>query len=147
LSLQTRRVARFIVVNPQSQVLLFQFRWPTGEFFWATPGGGLEEGETFEQAAAREAAEELGMNQITLAPLWEDTSDFLFEGRPIHQIAKFYLLRVQQIDFTRGVLEQHRREGIHQIRWWSVADLEATNDPVYPEELAERVRGIVGGRP
>jgi hypothetical protein len=54
-----RRAARLIALDAADRILLLQYARPNGEKFWATPGGGLEPGETFEMAAAREAAEEL----------------------------------------------------------------------------------------
>ena len=50
-----RRAARLLVIDPEDSVLLFQYE-DDGRRWWATPGGGLERDETFEQAAAREAA-------------------------------------------------------------------------------------------
>jgi hypothetical protein len=40
-----RRAARLVVVDLRNRVLLFQYARLTGEKFWATPGGGLEDGE------------------------------------------------------------------------------------------------------
>ena len=40
--------------------------------------GGLESGETFEQAAWREASEEPGLTSSTLKRVWERTTDFVY---------------------------------------------------------------------
>jgi len=48
-----RRAARLVIVDQINSVLLFQYE-DGGRRWWATPGGGLEENETFEEAAARE---------------------------------------------------------------------------------------------
>ena len=44
-----RRSARVILADSAERLLLFQ-----SEDFWFTPGGGIEPGETLEQAAIRE---------------------------------------------------------------------------------------------
>ncbi len=58
-----RRVALFILRDKEDKVLL-QHRYETAKLlpdYWAFFGGGIEEGETPEQAVAREAKEELGI--------------------------------------------------------------------------------------
>ena len=50
-----RRAARLVVVYSRNRVLLLQNARITGQKFWAAPGGGLEYGETLDEAAAREA--------------------------------------------------------------------------------------------
>ena len=42
-----RRAARVLIIDERSRVLLFGYREPTtGDEFWATPGGGIESGES-----------------------------------------------------------------------------------------------------
>src|SRR5580658_2706794 len=53
--MRTRLSARLLVLDPSGRILLFRFVHRngalTGQDYWATPGGGVEDGETFEQAA------------------------------------------------------------------------------------------------
>jgi 8-oxo-dGTP pyrophosphatase MutT (NUDIX family) len=64
--MRQRHSARLLVINPSQQVLLFHFQHKgdalDGQSHWATPGGGLEPGESFEAAAVRELFEETGLN-------------------------------------------------------------------------------------
>lgn len=51
-----------VICISRGQLLLLQHREPEGgSLYWCPPGGGREQGETFEQAAVREVYEETGI--------------------------------------------------------------------------------------
>jgi 8-oxo-dGTP pyrophosphatase MutT (NUDIX family) len=141
-----RRAARLLVIDPENSVLLFQYEDDRHKW-WATPGGGLEGEETFEEAAAREAEEEFSATGKTLTPLWCRTVEFTFRGRLIRQVEHYFLMRLSRHDVVLGKLvrEAHRREGIVASRWWSLGEIETTSEQIFPEDLCERVRGSLPG--
>jgi ADP-ribose pyrophosphatase YjhB (NUDIX family) len=63
-----------------------------GRLLWSLPKGHVEAGETAEDAAVREVAEETGITGRVVAPL--GTIDFWFvaEGRRIHKTVHHFLL-------------------------------------------------------
>lgn len=56
-----------VILNPKGLVLVVQRKYPPFEGQWALPGGFLEEGETFVDAAVRELKEE---TSLSVSP-WE----------------------------------------------------------------------------
>jgi 8-oxo-dGTP pyrophosphatase MutT (NUDIX family) len=68
-----RRSARVILLNAAWQALLIRFdiqRDHQPFVFWATPGGGVEKGETDLEAARRELVEELALEISPTGPVY-----------------------------------------------------------------------------
>ncbi len=146
---RARRAARLIVTDVENRVLLFQIARHDGSRFWATPGGGLEEGETFEEAARRESIEELDHEITELGPpLWRGSARFTFAtlgDSPILQEEVFFRVEVESWQPSARVASFHEEEGILEGRFFSLAELEAREAEVFPEGLVEKLRerGIV----
>ena len=139
-----RRAARLLVIDPDSfAVLLFQYE-DSGRRWWATPGGALEGDETFEEAARREAMEELAVSSRPVVPLWRTAVEFWFRGAYVRQEEQYFLLRIPLGEVALGpdVREAHRYEGIIATRWWSLADIASTSEQVFPDDLALRLRAF-----
>jgi 8-oxo-dGTP pyrophosphatase MutT (NUDIX family) len=139
MKVEKRRSARIIALDSANRLLLFKYRRKTGAPFWATPGGGLEAGESFEQAAAREAAEELGVGPVELKLLWTGTAKFHWDDRLIQQEEGFFSLRLSVYSPTERVRELQERENILEARWWTLEELELSKELIFPEGLSAKL--------
>jgi ADP-ribose pyrophosphatase YjhB (NUDIX family) len=130
-------------------VLLVRFvvMRPDGEFlFWALPGGEIEAGETEIEAAVREVREELGLELTVTGPVYRDANQFWHQGEMRDNVD--FLFRAEcgheeprLIGFTTD-----EREIMKEVRWWSEAEVEASEERIFPVNLAERMREQAGGR-
>ena len=58
------------MLDPDDRILLVRFEFPD-RMLWATPGGGIDVGESAEAAIVRELAEEVGLDDAELGPwIW-----------------------------------------------------------------------------
>lgn len=141
--MRERQSARLLVANPANEVLLFHFRHTddalAGQSHWATPGGGLEVGESFEAAAIRELFEETGIRVDSVdAPVgFRRYALLLPSGEQVISVERYYLVRVTDKTLCRDGWTTHEQQVMAEHRWWSVSELRATAEQVWPETLIE----------
>jgi 8-oxo-dGTP pyrophosphatase MutT (NUDIX family) len=141
LPVRRRRAARVILIDEAGRVLLFRggdpFR-PEAGTWWFTPGGGLDDGETVEEAARREVREETGLTLADLGPIvLTRRIEFEVEGERYDQDEVFFMVTVVgfEVDNREWTDLEHRLMLEH--RWWTRDELATTSATVYPEGLAQ----------
>jgi ADP-ribose pyrophosphatase YjhB (NUDIX family) len=141
-----RLAARVILLDPGHRVLLMRYDdGPPNGSHWTTPGGGLNEAEDYPAAALRELAEETGWNDIALlGEVTRRTLTMAYGGRLVRQHERLYLARTDQARREiRGVDAMHAADGIAAWRWWTLAELDATTETVWPAGLGGLIRATL----
>jgi 8-oxo-dGTP pyrophosphatase MutT (NUDIX family) len=133
-SAKPRRAARAILRDAQGRVLLIHFVLPNMTF-WATPGGGVETDETLLEAARRELYEELGIAVPLEGPVHIAVGIFEFEGALIENTDHFFAGRWDGEPRLRGVTDAESA-ALVAARWWTLAEIEASAEPIFPRDLA-----------
>jgi 8-oxo-dGTP pyrophosphatase MutT (NUDIX family) len=132
-----------LVLDPTRQLLLFRFVHQhgalAGHVFWATPGGGLEPGETFAEAALRELQEETG---VVVERIGDPVArrEFVMtmpDGEQVVADEQFFVVPVDGQRVLRDRWTALEVEVIADHRWWTAPDLKATQETVWPKDLPE----------
>jgi len=88
-----------------------------GRLRWSLPKGHVERGETHEQAAVREVAEETGISGRITARLGSVDYTFVAQGRRIHKRVHHYLMIAVGGELSDADIE------VTEVAWVPLADL------------------------
>jgi double-stranded uracil-DNA glycosylase len=138
-----RHAVRGVVLDRRNRVLLVLFRDSGGQTWWATTGGGADAGERPEDTVRRELAEEVGLVDFELGPeIWTREHTFAWDGSIYRQRERYYLVRVDE--HTPAPTIDLTAEHVHDIRWWTLDELDAVDpEQLAPRALARRLRAVI----
>lgn len=151
LTLPRREAARLLVINPRGEVLLL--RWSSRlaphffnlghDYFWATPGGALEGGESFEAAARRELYEETGLSGVDVGAVFT-TREFPMQLRAawVHSAERYFVVRTGDFQPDPRGFTQGETEAAGGWKWWSADEVAASDELVFPEGLEAELRRL-----
>jgi len=132
-------------MDPEDRLLLFLTR--LGERpIWLTPGGGLEPGETFLEAAARELWEETGQRPPAegLGPwVWTRNRVFDVAGTGVYLRERYYFLRCERFEVSTANHTEEELRIVEEHRWWHPSEIMASKDWFAPRELGRYVMELI----
>lgn len=140
---QIRNVALGVAVRDGHLLVIDELDSVRGQRFHRLVGGGIEFGETSEQALRREFHEELGADLRSAESLGVLENIFEYEGEPGHQIAHLYLVESDAID---SLALDETRKVADEDAWAHWVDLSALDLPLYPDGAEEIIASVLAAR-
>lgn len=149
--MRIREAVRALVTDDDGRALLVRFEFPAGTR-WALPGGGIDEGETAHDALRRELGEELGLHGPVIGVhIWNRLHIVAFvNGQYDGQREQIYEVRVPSGFVPQPMFswQQLNAEYVFELRWWTLAELEAAGVHTAPSALTALLRDyLANGAP
>ena len=138
--MRVRKSARAIVINCKNQIFLFQYMFDyleDSKAIWITPGGSLEEGESFEDALKREVYEELGVQLTKESPevYYRNPIYTLKSGEKVQSVEKFFLVVLEEDSFSFNHWTESEKKRMLAGKWWSMEEIEKSEDEFFTKDI------------
>jgi len=131
------REPRGVAVVVRGHHLLVLARVLDGYEYAVLPGGGIEPGETAEDAAVREVEEETGIHGRVLALLGVIDFWFVAEQRRVHKTVHHFLLEAQRGELSDADIE------VDQVAWVPLDELAGRLAYADERRLLEKVADLL----
>jgi 8-oxo-dGTP pyrophosphatase MutT (NUDIX family) len=142
-----RPTSRLLVLDEHDRLLLMMTKAPdtSGAARWITPGGGVDPGESHEEAAVRELHEETGQVVAEVGPVVRvDDFEVPWDAADhTHGHAEFFIVRLPHFEVDDAGWTADERIDILESRWFSLDELDGADLAVEPVALVPLLRRIL----
>jgi len=147
--MKVRKSSRAIVLNKENHIFLFQYKFDylaENNTIWITPGGSLEEGESFEDALKREVYEELGVQLTKESPeiYYRNPIYTLKSGEKVQSVEKFFLVVLEEDSFSFNHWTESEKKRMIMGKWWSVEEIEKSEDEFFSKDIVRILKELSG---
>ena len=145
-----RPAARVVLLDEAKRVFLMHGSDPMRPekgTWWEIPGGGIEPGETSQEAASRELYEECGFRDVEVGPcIWTQYVEFDFAMYHFKSDERIHIAHTSESsEWDPQGLEALEAAAFDDAQWWSIDDLEAAQVQTLPKRLLEFLPSIIAG--
>lgn len=148
-----RNVVRLVLLEAGGRVLLLHVRDATQPEFgtaWELPGGGIEPGEDYIQAAIRELREETGLEiepECIVAPSWRREVSYVY--RNVHRQQHEIVVAARLQEAHPAIRDTNRfdaeKDDVLGGEWWSLEEIAVSRERFYPKSLARLLPAFLRG--
>lgn len=139
-----RLAVKLLLLDTDDRLLLIRSKDPnTHTDCWYPVGGGVEPGETLQDAAAREAYEETGLTTLPIGRhVWRRDHTYQFDCRTVQVHEEWLLHRVDHFHPVPAQLTEYESRSILGFRWWPLLELTESAQTVFPPQLGALTRDL-----
>lgn len=146
--MKIRKRASALLISADNRLFLFKFEFAFldhGKTFWVTPGGGVNEGESFKQGLRRELYEELGLD-VTVTEPYAFFRKMPFthkSGEEFISDERFFVVKVPDENVIFSNMSAVEKKLTKEGKWWSVDDIRSSSEEFFADDLDSILENIL----
>ncbi len=145
-ALPTREAVRVLLIH-EDKLLLMKVVLPD-RTLWCTIGGGMDKGESLDEAVKRETWEEVGLTDQDVTwskAVWHGEHVIERYGIDMLHRETFVVGYARNAVINSGGLTAEEKEVVKEFKWWTLAELDSTEEFIVPPSMIEHIKPILRG--